>query len=976
MKLSQGSTIGHYAVTGCLGAGGMGEVYRARDTKLKRDVALKILPDHVSNNPDSLSRFEREAVVLAQLSHPNILSIHDFGNYDGVTVAVMELLEGRTLRQVIDETGLSARRSIEIGAQIAEGLAAAHSKGIVHRDLKPENIFITDDGQIKILDFGLARIEPANSPSGAAHDAIPTETEPGVIKGTIGYMAPEQLRGHSVDGRSDIFSFGCILYEMLTGQRAFARETVADTMTAILTENPPDFLASGRQVPPEAERVANHCLEKSPDRRYQSARDLAMHLRSLASSPEISVGFGWSGLRHMNRKWLAVMGVVIVLALAVLWFFLPRGVPRSATSRPSVAVLYFENNTGDESLDWLRTALTNMLVTDLSQRPQIEVLSTDRLFQILKELGNLDEPTVSFESIQRLARRASVRTVVLGSFVRAGDTFRLSTRIQDASSGRILATERVEGVGESSIFEMVDELTRRIQIALEVSDSGGKMARSIESVTTSSFEAYRYYNQANELHAQSKEREAIPLLEKAVKLDPDFAMALAKLSVSHWNLGQVQESHDYARRALEHVDRLPDRERYYIEGRYYSLDPETVPKAVEAYETAIALYPDHMAARHNLANLYLSLGRYEDAITQYEALRKGGSTFAGTYTNLANAYAQTGQVDQGHQVLEEFVTEHPDSAVGNRELASFLIQTGHVQDSLSYLKRAEILAPGDLENKLLEWSAYVLSGDIAAADSAAEAVATSPEPYWKARALDMQATLSLLQGRLDQGLAQLGQAEALFPEPGVNRASLLLTHSSIELLAGNGEQALKLAEAAYTAAHGYPVETDILEVAACSQALLGRRDEARNTFEDLRTRYQLLPSRIVVRMDNFILGTMALLEKQSDEAVARFEEAWATYPESFNTIDDPHCYVTGLAYWEAGRHDDAAHWFLRLHEHAKERLSNPIGYVRSLFYLGRHYLDTGDRERGRRYLTQFLEHWGQGSLDPDLVREARSLLRT
>ncbi|MFZ0427760.1 MAG: protein kinase [Acidobacteriota bacterium] len=976
MNLSQGSLIGHYEVVGSLGAGGMGEVYRARDTKLKREVALKILPEHVSKNPDSLTRFEREAVVLAQLSHPNILSIHDFGNFDGIPVAVMELLEGRTLRQAIDESGVTVRRSLEIGAEVAEGLAAAHSKGIVHRDLKPENIFITEDEQIKILDFGLARVEPAVAETEKTKDSIPTETEPGVIKGTIGYMAPEQLRGQVVDGRSDIFSLGCILYEMLTGQRAFAKASVADTMTAILVENPPDFLSSGRQLPPEAERLTTHCLEKNPERRYQSAKDLAMHLRSLASSPDISVGLRHSGIRRLPWVWALTALIATLVAVAALWLFLGRKQPSPAPLRPSVAVLYFENNTGDASLDWLRSALTNMLITDLSQSPQIEVLGTDRLYQILKELGNLEEPTVSFESVQRLARRASVKTVVLGSFVRAGETFRLSTRIQDAESGRILATERVEGEGESSIFRMVDELTRRIQSALEVSDSGGKVARDIESVTTSSFEAYRYYNQANELHAQSKEREAIPLLEKAVELDPQFAMALAKLSVTHWNLGHVQESHDYARRALEHVDRLPARERYYIEGRYYSLDPGTVPKAVEAYETAIALYPDHMAARHNLGNLYMALGRYDDAITQYEALLKAGSSFAGTHTNLANVYAQTGQVDKGYAVLKDYVAEYPDSAAGNRDLASYLIRTGRVADSFSYLTQAEVLAPGDFENKLLEWSAHVLTGDLAAAQVTAEAVATSSEPLWRSRAMDMRATLALYQGRLEQASSLIEQATAFFPEPGLTRANLLLTHSNIELFAGNGQSALQLAEQAYASARGYPVETDILATAACAQALLGQTDDARSTFEDLRTRYQLLPSRIVVRADNFLLGTMALFEKQYDEAVTRLEEAWSTYPEGINTFEETHCYVTGLAYWETGRRDEAAHWFLRLHEHSNERLGNPIGYVRSLYYLGRYHLDRGDREQGRHYLRRFLDLWGDGTLDRPLVNEARSLLKT
>jgi tetratricopeptide (TPR) repeat protein len=255
-------------------------------------------------------------------------------------------------------------------------------------------------------------------------------------------------------------------------------------------------------------------------------------------------------------------------------------------------------------------------------------------------------------------------------------------------------------------------------------------------------------------------------------------------------------------------------------------------------------------------------------------------------------------------------------------------------------------------------------------------VATSSEPYWRSRALDMQSTLALYRGRLDDALKLLTEAENLFSEPNLTQANLLLGHSSIELLLGHGEKALELAERAYRSARGYPVETDILSNAALAQALLGRTDEVSGTFEDLRTRYQLLPSRIVTRSDNFLLGSIALLAKHYDEAVARFEEAWSTYPEGVDTSEETHCYVTALAYWESGRHDEAAQWFSKIQDHPNERLSNPIGYVRSLYYLGRYYTEKGDRTKGRAYLNRFVEHWGDGSLDPQFVAKARSLLGT
>jgi len=279
MSLAAATRIGAYEILGPLGAGGMGEVYRALDTRLDRLVALKILPAHLAEDTALHTRFEREAKAVAALSHPHILAIHDFGTHDGITYAVMELLEGQTLRERLGTGALPLRKAVELAAQAAQGLAAAHEKGVVHRDLKPENLFVTTDGRVKILDFGLARQDPPP----ADDDRSPTvtrKTDPGTVMGTVGYMSPEQVRGAPVDHRSDIFSLGCVLYEMLTGVRAFRRATPAETMTAILREDPPEMPEATAQAAPAVERIVRHCLEKSPSERFQSARDLAFDLEA------------------------------------------------------------------------------------------------------------------------------------------------------------------------------------------------------------------------------------------------------------------------------------------------------------------------------------------------------------------------------------------------------------------------------------------------------------------------------------------------------------------------------------------------------------------------------------------------------------------------------------------------------------------------------------------------------------------------
>ena len=317
MTLAPGTRLGPYEIVASLGAGGMGEVYRARDAKLNRDVAIKVLPPGLAADTDARARFEREAMAVAALSHPNILAIHDFGEASGQHFAVMELLEGQTLRQALEAGPLTAKRATEYARQIAEGLAAAHAKGIVHRDLKPENVFVTRDGHVKILDFGLAR-QVAPIGAGGGQTTSPTmvgSTEPGMVMGTVGYMAPEQIRGDAVDHRADIFAFGVVLFEMLAGKRPFEGATGAETMTAILREEPPPLTSLRDTVPASLERVVDHCLEKQPENRFQSARDLAFALGGASSTSgraPVADAAAPATTRRSSRGALVAAGALLV----------------------------------------------------------------------------------------------------------------------------------------------------------------------------------------------------------------------------------------------------------------------------------------------------------------------------------------------------------------------------------------------------------------------------------------------------------------------------------------------------------------------------------------------------------------------------------------------------------------------------------------------------------------------------------------
>ncbi len=378
MTLSAGTRLGPYEILSPLGAGGMGEVYRARDKKLDRDVAVKVLPQSLAADPDALARFEREAKAVAALSHQNILSIFDFGNQDGIAYAVMELLEGETLRGKLDSGPIPQKQAVDYALQIAKGLSAAHEKGIVHRDLKPENLFVAKDGHVKILDFGLAKkIGTASPGEETSAPTVSGHTEPGVVMGTMGYMSPEQVRGLPVDHRSDIFSLGAILYELLSGSRAFKRQTVADTMAAIMNEEPPELTQSGRNISPALDRVVKHCMEKDRGRRFQSASDVAFALSEQSSSSVVSGAVGAHLAAPPGRKSKVLTAVAVVVVLAAVGVLILRRPHRGggeAGGVKRVAVLPFENLGAPED-DYFADGIADAVRGKLTSLSGIQVIA-------------------------------------------------------------------------------------------------------------------------------------------------------------------------------------------------------------------------------------------------------------------------------------------------------------------------------------------------------------------------------------------------------------------------------------------------------------------------------------------------------------------------------------------------------------------------------------------------------------------------
>jgi eukaryotic-like serine/threonine-protein kinase len=1013
-----GRTLAHYRITGELGRGGMGVVYRGVDTKLNREVAIKVLPADLVADSERRQRFLREAQTSSQLSHPNIGVLYETDEADGVSFMAMELIDGRRLTDLIAGGGLSVLRAVELGTEIAEGLAFAHDKGVVHRDLKPANVMVTGQGHAKIIDFGLAKLVEGLGTT-ASGETRAMLTEPGAVMGTTAYLSPEQARAGHVDHRSDIFSFGVMFYEMLTGRLPFRGQSGLETLQEIMHGAAPTLPALGADVSPAAQadlqRIVEKCLAKDPDARYQGMRDLIVDLRAARRRLESGTGAvaaipppasaraaapAPSARPRSRRRWLMAAGAVVLLATAGV-FLWPRVHPASRVpalpgDRPSVAVLYFQNNTGDPQLDWLRTGLTDMLVTDLSQSSAINVLPTDRLYQILASLKHQNDQQLSFDTVQAVAERAGVQHVLVGNYLKAGSTIRINVTLQDVGTGRNLTAERVEASSEATLFPTVDDLTRKLQAKLAPAPSGLRsllpipgssaaqpaagLLRNLQEVTTSSMDAYRAYVQGADLHERGRDREAEPLLKQAIALDPEFALAMARLSAVENNLGRLDASQSYAKQAVSHADRLTPIERFYIEGFYDTMREETVGKAIDAYEKVLALSPGHVIATHNLAFLYDEIGRFDDAAHVLEPLANDPATPPLTLFFLASEYASLDRFDDARKVYADYLQRDPSSGPAYRSLGDTLLTFARPEEAVAALDKADALDGDTADSLQARWVAAMLANRPDEAAAVLARMQQVDDPFIRALSVASAVSDDLYQGH---GVAAMQQFDRALAQPGPwgrTFDNILRNTAARDALAlGQPESALHWAQAAVTGSTGALIlglGTSRYNL-ALAQARLGRAADADATARLLRAEADAVPGPLYQVWVHDLAGVEALDAHRTDEAVAHLlAAARLLSPRNSYGPPPPHAVIwfdLGSAYLAAGDDAEAAKRFERLVS-GVERMYFPIRYVRSLYLLGQIADRAGDRDKARTYYQQFVDHWGNGDIDHDHVATARARL--
>ncbi len=724
-----GSLIGHYRVIKLLGKGGMGEVYLVDDLKLHRRAALKLIRADLTQDPARKERFLQEATLAASVDHPHITAVYDIDECDGRTFIAMEYVEGMSLREQLARGPLTLRRAIELALQIADALAKVHERGVVHRDLKPDNVLVAGDGYAKIIDFGVAKLVDPLARAGMADEAtmsnVHVRTADGLVLGTIGYMSPEQVRGEPVDGRSDIFSFGVLLYEMVGGAAPFRRKSPAETMSAILTAAAAPLRIDDPEVEPDLQRILRKCLVKDVAGRYQNMRDVAVDLREVRESLTSGVtsarrsgavapvvGRGW---RIDRRTAVAAAIAIAIVGGTTVWMQGRRSPPPAATAavtdRPSVAVMTFEVMTGGADVAWLARGLPSMLLTGLAQTPDLEVVGTERLNDAARQLGAASVDGVDRSRMAELVRRAGARFVVTGTIVQVGADLRIDARVEDLTTGAVRFAESVRG---TDALGLADDLAARIRRGLNVQTAA---PHTVADVTSSSVDAYRLYTAALEAAQNIRLADAERLFKEAVRLDPAFALAHVGVAQLAARAGRESEMRASLKLAAEHMDRLVERDQLIVraeiaaaEARWDDFDraietlvtryPDTdyayqassdnygfhgprpnLPAAVSILERGLRALPYSAALQNNYGYALLAVGRMEDALAAFETYVKLRPAEPNALDSLAEGQLVAGDLSAAIETFSRAFAAGYAPARGMRGLTYAL--TGRFDEALA-----------------------------------------------------------------------------------------------------------------------------------------------------------------------------------------------------------------------------------------------------------------------------------------------------
>jgi tetratricopeptide (TPR) repeat protein/predicted Ser/Thr protein kinase len=970
-NLTAGTMISHYRIVTTIGAGGMGVVYKAVDTRLDRPVALKFLPPHLLCDATARARFEHEARSASALNHPNITTIYEIDEDGGQCFIAMELVEGRSLREVFKDRVLTMEEVLDIALQIGQGLDAAHRKQVVHRDIKPDNIMVTDDNRVKVMDFGLAKLRGATR-----------VTKTATTVGTLQYMSPEQAQGKDTDQRSDVFSFGAVLYEMITGRKAFRGDNEAAVINSILNQDPEPLARYKRDVLDGLQRIVDKALAKDREERYQHADEMVADLKrerrvseridpSAARQVQATLKPGRGALRLVVL--FAALAAVVTLYIIFEPFRIEMGPNTQAIAQEnSLAIMYFENMADPEDTDRTAQMVTALLITDLSESEYMRVVSRQRLYDILARLGNQGHRSIDKSVASEVAAQAGVKWILTGTVLQTEPNIVLTSEISDAGTGEIRATQRVSGGPGDDLFAVIDRLTVEVRNDMVLPEEAmAEIDHHVSDVTTGSEDAYRYYLEGVDLNNKYYNDEAETAFRNAIRCDTTFAMAYYYLS----SLTTGEESRELAEKALEYSSYASRIERYYIESYVAFLDgdyEETIRRAKRILE----IEPDHKLTLFTIAVIYASfLGEEELGVHYCRRVLEIDPSFKNAYNQMAYAYNRMDKADSSVWAINQYIALAPDEANPYDTRGDIYAWNGRLDEAIASYKKAEAVKPDFVTSTLKIGHTYLFLGQYARAESCYKIVATSRDKWDRCEARTYLATVPIYRGKFAEALEVLRDGLGADQMEGTLRmynAHKYRLAAEVHRELGENDLAIEYARRYRDVATRAHPENPIYEfdfyghmLALAGEADLAekvlRQAEERPDGETLRS----FPSYYLAQ------GTIAMARGDFNTAIACFEQALQKAPYPYLHIRS----VLAEAYLGAGRNDLAVATLEKaLSRYDDSRLLSTLRAVECYHLLGMAYEASGWNEKAMEQYETFLDLWKDADPGIQVVDEARKRL--